>query len=84
MGIKELIKKDLKLTQKKFAEELGVHENTVNNWCKGEIISLEGLGKIVAYWLNNNLPSDNLVEFLLEYLGVILSVKANKLDNCIK
>ena len=43
MELKEIIKKDLGLTQKKFAEEIGVFENTVNNWCIGKPISLENI-----------------------------------------
>ncbi len=72
MNLKDLIKKDLKLTQKKFAEELGVHENTVNNWCKGNSIKQINVDKIINYYKNRNLPTQNLAIFLLERYGLTI------------
>ena len=66
MELKEIIKKDLGLTQKKFAEEIGVFENTVNNWCIGKPISLENIKKIVGYYQKNNIPTDNFSKFILD------------------
>ena len=75
MELKEIIKKDLGLTQKKFAEEIGVFENTVNNWCIGKPISLENIKKIVGYYQKNNIPTDNFSKFILNNYGLEVSVE---------
>lgn len=75
MELKEIIKKDLGLTQKKFAEEIGVFENTVNNWCIGKPISLENIKKIVGYYQKNNIPTDNLSKFILNNYGLEVPVE---------
>ena len=75
MELKEIIKKDLGLTQKKFAEEIGVFENTVNNWCIGKPISLENIKKIVGYYQKNNIPTDNFSKFILDKYGLTVPVK---------
>lgn len=75
MELKEIIKKDLGLTQKKFAEEIGVFENTVNNWCIGKPISLENIKKIVGYYQKNNIPTDNFSKFILNNYGLEVPVE---------
>lgn len=78
MELKKIIKKDLGLTQKKFAEEIGVFENTVNNWCIGKPISFENIKKIVGYYQKNNIPTDNFTKFILDKFG--LSVPIEKVE----
>ena len=75
MELKEIIKKDLGLTQKKFAEEIGVFENTVNNWCIGKPISLENIKKIVGYYQKNNIPTDNFSKFIMNNYGLEVPVE---------
>ena len=75
MELKEIIKKDLGLTQKKFAEEIGVFENTVNNWCIGKPISIENIKKIVGYYQKNNIPTDNFSKFILDKYGLTVPVE---------
>ena len=75
MELKEIIKKDLGLTQKKFAEEIGVFENTVNNWCIGKPISLENIKKIVGYYQKNNIPIDNFSKFIMNNYGLEVPVE---------
>lgn len=42
------------ITQKEIAEMLGVHENTVCNWCKGKYkIKSECVGKLIDYFNKN-------------------------------
>ena len=78
MELKKIIKKDLGLTQKKFAEEIGVFENTVNNWCIGKPISFENIKKIAGYYQKNNIPTDNFTKFILDKFG--LSVPIEKVE----
>ena len=75
MELKEIIKKDLGLTQKKFAKEIGVFENTVNNWCIGKPISIENIKKIVGYYQKNNIPTDNFSKFILDKYGLTVPVE---------
>ena len=75
MQLKEIIKKDLGLTQKKLAEEIGVFENTVNNWCIGKPISFENIKKIVGYYQKNNIPTDNFSKFLLDKYGLAVPIE---------
>ena len=75
MELKEIIKKDLGLTQKKLAEEIGVFENTVNNWCIGKPISFENIKKIVGYYQKNNIPTDNFSKFLLDKYGLAVPIE---------
>ena len=81
MELKEIIKKDLGLTQKKFAEEIGVFENTVNNWCIGKPISLENIKKIVGYYQKNNIPTDNFSKFILNNYGLEVPVEIVELSD---
>ena len=69
MELKEIIKKDFGLTQKKFAEEIRVFENTVNNWCTGKPISLSNIGKIVEYYNCKGIPADNFFKFVSGQFG---------------
>lgn len=51
--LKDLIKQ-AGTTQKEIAEMLGVHENTVCNWCKGKYkIKSECVGKLIDYFNKN-------------------------------
>lgn len=81
MNLKDLIKKDLKLTQKKFAEELDVHENTVNNWCKVNSIKQINIDKIITYYKNRNLSTQNIAIFLLERYGLTIPFEESTIYN---
>ena len=81
MNLKDLIKKDLKLTQKKFAEELAVHENTVNNWCKVNSIKQINIDKIITYYKNRNLSTQNIAIFLLERYGLTIPFEESTIYN---
>ena len=63
------------ITQKKLAEEIGVFENTVNNWCIGKPISFENIKKIVGYYQKNNIPTDNFSKFLLDKYGLAVPIE---------
>ena len=75
MELKEIIKKDLGLTQKKFAEEIGVFENTVNNWCIGNPISPNNIKKIVGYYQNKKISTENFSKYILEKLGLSIPIE---------
>ncbi len=40
-------------TQKDFSGAIGVSENTVVNWCKGQQISLENYNKVLKFFIDN-------------------------------
>ena len=69
MKLKELIKDYLKITEETFGAEIGVHKNTVTNWCSGKTISSNGLKKIIKY-CKEKVPNGYLVEFLLDRFNI--------------